>query len=177
MFFLNIEANCEDMQEAERALFVLNSLAAHMGAWQLALPGQPAAMRGAASAFLEFAARSGAAAERPVCCPPVSAGERAAASIPSSSGLNDGARQHGPVHTTRRRVRLRVTAIMPCNLGYLNEAFPHLMPIGQGGERRRVTSRRVTGCEWVLWKFNKTVAWGGLAVILAEEGSRVILRG
>ena len=69
---------------------MLNSLAAHMGAWQLALPGQPAAMRRAASAFLEFATRSGAVTERPVCCPPVSPDERAAASIPSSVGLAEG---------------------------------------------------------------------------------------
>ncbi len=82
------------VQESERALFVLNSLAAHMGAWQLALPGQPAAMRRAASALLEFAARSGGTvAERPACCPPVSPDERVAASLPSSLGLNEGAQR------------------------------------------------------------------------------------
>ena len=85
-----------DAQESERSLFVLISLAAHMGAWQLALPGQPAAMRRAASALLEFAARSGAVAEeRPVCCPPVSPDERIAARVPSSLGVNEGARS-GP---------------------------------------------------------------------------------
>ena len=74
---------------------MLNSLAAHMGAWQLALPGQPAAMRRATSAFLEFAARSGAerpaVAERPACCPPVSPDELVAAGLPSSLGLKEGA--------------------------------------------------------------------------------------
>ncbi len=72
---------------------MLNSLAAHMGAWQLALPGQPAAMRRSASAFLEVAARSGAAAERLVSCPPVSPAERVAARLPSWLGLNEGAQR------------------------------------------------------------------------------------
>ena len=71
---------------------MLDGLAAHMGAWQLALPGQAAAMRRAASAFVEFAARPAVDAEqqRRVCCPPVAPGERAAAGVPSTLGLNEG---------------------------------------------------------------------------------------
>ncbi len=70
---------------------MLDDLAAHMGAWQLALPGQAAAMRRAASAFIEFAARPPADAEqRRICCPPVAPEERAAAGVLSTLELNEG---------------------------------------------------------------------------------------
>ena len=81
------------LQEAERALFVLTSLANCMGAWQLSLPGQPAAMRRAAAAFLEFAASPVRNLNEQLYCPPVSRDECAAALMPSPLALDDGTLQ------------------------------------------------------------------------------------